>query len=268
MLKQVSIDSLQLVAKLTQANVEEIYNTIEFSQWKGNKSWKHCLYNKEEGYFVFFDPRVRTGLWLKSHYNIMVVMQHRAIRKKPALLRHLFLIGDWRVKRLDIAFDWSLPMSKHFILKPVNVKMKEMGNSNYYLYGQRNELSVCMYDKKEELTERKGIIIDDENMIRLELRVRPKIKNQRLLDGDFSWLKKQVDRIFFVPNGTAVIKSLEREKDKRIFRNVKRRRMQDWSGVDRQPRKRIREAVKSNAVDLFELFQQYELHKDILWNAG
>ncbi|MGG0755773.1 hypothetical protein [Brevibacillus laterosporus] len=217
---------------------------------------------------MFFEPRVRTGLWLKSHYNIMIVMQHTAIKRKPALLRHLFAIGEWRVKRLDIAFDWSLPMSKHFILKPVNVKMKEMGNGNYYLYGQRNELSVCMYDKKKELAERKGIVIDDENMIRLELRVRPKIKNQRLLDGDFSWLKKQFDRIFFVPNGTAVIKSLKRENDKRIFRNVKRRRMQEWSGVDRQTRKRIREAVKFNAVDLFELFQQYELHKDILWNAG
>ncbi|MGG0755772.1 hypothetical protein [Brevibacillus laterosporus] len=48
MLKQVTVDTLLLVAKLTQAEVEEVYDTIAFTQWNGNKSWKHAFIIKRK----------------------------------------------------------------------------------------------------------------------------------------------------------------------------------------------------------------------------
>ncbi|WP_139108736.1 hypothetical protein [Brevibacillus laterosporus] len=170
---------------------------------------------------------------------------------------------------MDTAFDWCISMPKHFILKPANVLLTPMkGNSNYYLYGKRSEIGVCMYDKKLQLMERKGESITESNLIRLELRIKPKLKNQRILDDDLSWLKCHFDKIVFVPDVSSVSRSLERDTDKQAFRKIRRRQRQDWAGIDRQTRKRIRAAVRSHAVDLFEMFLCNNLQRDVFWHTG
>lgn len=264
MLKSVKIDTLLLVAKMNEDQKDNLYNLIDFKKdygekfkiyWRGNKTFKHIIHSVEPFYMVYFEPRVGTNLWTKSHYDILIILQYDAIQLKPALLQLILSIGEWRVKRVDIAFDWSIPIEKHFIWKNGNVKKRtHANNKNYYLYGKRSENQAVIYDKKSQLKQVKGIDIPDDHLTRLEIRVRPKLNDLSVSTTNLEWLKKYMSKFIFVENISKLSRSLK-EKDKKALRALKRNAKIDWSkyGGDTAKR-RIREKAKEQSVDLYKLF--------------
>jgi hypothetical protein len=141
-LKEVRIDTMHLVGNLSAHEMDELMN----NQWRGNKFFMHAYKNEEPFYKVYVEPRFGTWLYTKGYYNVFINMQWEAVKQKPVLLRLLLEMGVWKVRRLDIAFDWLIPMSKQFMLRKANVKMNTFAsNNNYYLYGEWNEAkAVCL----------------------------------------------------------------------------------------------------------------------------
>ncbi|QLG37642.1 hypothetical protein MKY42_32455 [Paenibacillus sp. FSL W7-1088] len=273
MLKSIQIDTLHLVAKLTNDQKDELYDLIDFGKdfgegfkvyWKGNAVYKHIIHSKEPFFMVFFEPRVRTGLWTKSHYDILVILQQEAIQSKPAILELIFNIGDWRVKRMDIAYDWSTPISQHFIWKNANVKKDEViGNQNYYLYGIRSENRAVIYDKKLQLKQKKNIEIPEEHLTRLEIRIRPKLNNLSVSANNLEWLRKHLDKFIFVENAAKLSRCLK-EQDRKAFRALRRNTRMDWSAYGGDSvKRRIREKAKEQSVNLFDLFMSHRVQMNM-----
>lgn len=263
MLKEIQFDTLHLVAKLTTKEMEEIYGLIDFEKdlgadykkyLRGNKAYKHIIHCTNPFFMVFFQPRVGTGLWTSNHYNMLIQIQKDAIQKKPALLKLILDIGEWRVKRFDIAFDWTMPLSNHFMWINGNVKKKTFKeNQNYYLYGERNECRAVLYDKKLQMKLKKGIDFPDEYLTRLEVRIRPNMKQQSGYLNDLQWLKKHMDKFVFIENVVKLSRSLI-EQDKKAFRALRRNLKMDWTEYGGESaRRRIREKSKEQSVDLFQI---------------
>lgn len=273
MLKSIQIDTLHLVAKLTNDQKSELYDLIDFGKdygegykvyWNGNAVYKHIIHSKEPFFMVFFEPRMGTGLWTKSHYDILVILQQEAIQSKPAILELIFNIGDWRVKRMDIAYDWSIPMNQHFIWKNANVKKETViDNQNYYLYGERSENRAVVYDKKLQLKKKKNIDIPDEHLTRLEIRIRPKLNNLSVSLNSLGWLKKHLDKFIFVENAAKLSRSLK-EEDRKAFRALRRNARMDWSAYGGDSvKRRIRERAKEQSVNLFDLFMSHRVQMNM-----
>ncbi|GGG15507.1 hypothetical protein [Paenibacillus aceti] len=249
----VSVDTLCLVSKLNSSQISEVYNHIDFTQWNGNKVWKHCIYNKEEGYYIYFIPRGGNGKWLGKHYNIMILLQKEALLNKPAIIEYLIRASEWTIKRLDIAFDYYESIDRSFLLRSGKSKFKPYkGTSNYYYYGDRNSKKICHYDKKNQLLERKNIVIDEDVLTRFEVRLRPKLKDRHLINGDFGWVQNELSTIKFVANSGVITKHLKTKEDKQYFRNIKRRQKQDWTSIPRSNKTRIRKVIDEHAIDLHE----------------
>jgi hypothetical protein len=47
----------------------------------------------------------------KSHYDILIILQKEAIQLKPAVLQAIINIGEWRIKRMDSAYDRLIPIN-------------------------------------------------------------------------------------------------------------------------------------------------------------
>lgn len=266
MLKEIKVDTLHLVAKLSTEDMEEVMNLIDFNLWKGNATYMHILSSKEPFFIIYVKPRFGTWLYTKEPYNIMIHMQRDAVCQKPAILRQLLNIGIWKVKRLDIACDWLIPMSKQFLLRNANVVIKTFqGNDNYYLYGERNQARAVVYDKKRQLLEKKGITIEEEALTRLELRIRPLLKKQTTMK-ELSWLKQQLDKFVFLSDVSMVSRQLTKQEDKVAFRAVRRRQGKDWIGIGERQKQRIRKVIKENAVDLYKLFVESGSVDEVNWN--
>jgi len=215
---------------------------------------------------ILFEPRVRTGLWTKKHYDILILLQQEAIQEKPALLQMILDIGKWRVKRMDIAFDWLIPISQHFIWKNGNVRKNTFpDNQNYNLYGERSENRAILYDKKEQLRNKKNIETPDEYLTRLEIRLRPKLNNQSVNTTTLDWLKKYLNKFIYVENAGKLSRALK-EHDKKAFRALRRNSKMNWNnhGGD-SAKRRIRAKAKEHSVDLFDLFISAGLGKDAMW---
>lgn len=263
------IDTLWLVAKLKKNEWEELKGSIDFEKlsiyWGGNKVWNYILHNKEPFFIVYFEPRVGTGLWTNEHYNIMVHMQHAAIKEKPLLLELILSIGNWRIKRLDIAFDWKTSMSSHFLLKPPNAKGKLLENGNHYVRSFKSEERALVYDKKKQLMEEKNVHIPEDHLTRLEVRIYPKLRHQRLGEN-LVWIEKVLKKFVFVPDASVVSRSLTSKSDKDTFRKVRRRTKNEWVGINDRQKKRIRAEVTRHSVDLFKIFLQEGLDEDLRWS--
>ncbi len=257
--------------------MDELHDFIDFEKdygenfkvyWNGNAVYKHIIHSKKPFFMIFFEPRVGTGLWTKSHYDILILLQQEAIQKKPALLQTILDIGEWRVKRMDIAFDWSIPITQHFMWRNGNVRKDTFqNNQNYYLYGKRNESRAVMYDKKLQLNNKKNIEIPDEHLTRLEVRIRPKLKNQSANATNLEWLKKHLDKFVFVENVVKLSRSLKGQ-DKKAFRALRRNANMDWLAYGGDSvKRRIRQKAKEQSVNLFDLFVAHGAERDIIWKA-
>lgn len=276
MLKQVQIDTLHMVAKLSTEQMGELYDNIDFKKdfgvdykkYRHGKVFKHIIHCTNPFYIVFIEPKKGTGLWASNHYDILVHMQKEAIQQKPALLKTIFGIGEWRVKRLDIAFDWSIPITQHFMWKNGNVRKDTYkDNENYYLYGERNESRAVLYDKKLQMKLKKGIDLPDEHLTRLEVRIRPKLKSQSANVNDLDWIKKHLNKFVFVENTIKLSRSLK-DQDKKAFRALRRNANMDWLAYGGDSvKRRIRQKAKEQSVNLFDLFVAHGADKDIIWKA-
>lgn len=151
------------------------------------------------------------------------------------------------------------------MLKPTNAKIETYAtNSNYYVCSKRNETRALVYDKKKQLKERRRIEIPHESLTRLEIRLRPKIKKQAKGKLDLRWVQKCLERFTFVPNASVVSRNLGKA-DKKVFRDVRRRKKNQWQDISDRQKKRIREEVKKQAVNLFDLSLKNDLESDVYW---
>jgi len=274
MLSSVKIDTLHLVSKLTREQKDELHDLIDFRRdygedikiyWNGNAVYQYIMHSKNPFFMIFFESKIGTGLWTKSHYDILVLLQQEAIQIKPKLLKMILGIGEWRVKRIDIAFDWLIPINNHFIWKNVNIKRESfLGNQNYYLYGERSENRAIIYDKKLQLKTKKNIEIPVEHLTRLEIRIRPKLKNQSANATNLEWLKKHLDKFTFVENAMKLSRSLKGQ-DAKAFRALRRNASMNWEAYGGDSvKRRIRKKAKEQSVNLYELFTINYLEKNII----
>lgn len=265
MLKEVKIDTLHLVGTLSDQEMEEVMNCINFNQWKGNRFFMHALKSKDPFFKIYIKPRYGTWLYTNEPYNVLIHMQADAVKQKPAVICQLLELGVWKVRRVDIAYDWLMPNTMTYLYRNGNAKVVTFSdNNNYYMYGRRNESRAVVYDKKLQLRTKKNVEIEEEALTRLEIRVRPKLNSQSSID-ELSWLKKHIDKFVFVSDTSKLSRLLSTE-DSKAFRKVRRRVSKDWSGISERRQRRIKKTIKENSVDLYELFEEYGCHYDIDWN--
>jgi hypothetical protein len=256
-LHDVSIDTLFLVAKLTRNEMEEVKDQVSFFwNWGYNSSFKYILVNNEPKYRVFLEPKFGTSLYTNGSYNIMMHLHKDAIKAKPALIKLLLGIGSWKVKVMHIAFDWLVDYSRHFVYKSDNVKMERISvkEPSYYLYSiKTNPCIAFVYDKKNQLLVDKGISIQEKQLTRFEIRIRPRHKNAPY--NDLTWVKVYMDKFIFIPNCEVITRVLIKEQDKEAFEKVRRRKAMNWRGISKRSKEKIRDLCKLEAVNFYSLFE-------------
>jgi hypothetical protein len=265
LLKEARIDSLWLVTKLDREQIEEIMNYLKFQY--SNNIWNKIYHNKEPFFMISCCPRLGEGKWIAKHYNIMIHLQHEAIKQKPLILKQIIQIGmpKWKIKRLDISFDWLVPVKKVFVLRHARTKViKRKSNDNYYVYGNNNRLRIAVYDKKLQLKAKKNIEIPDESLTRTEIRIRPKLSGQPSSLDDLSWLKPFFNKTSLVPNVEQITRKLSKSDRDTFHSKIQRREQHQFQDVEDRAKRRIRQTIKQQKVDLDQIFEDKQLGNDII----
>lgn len=273
MLKNVEIDTMQVVCKLTDEEKEELANLIDFNKISnenikvyrnGNKAFNRIIYSNAPFFMIYYEPRQGHNLWLSKHYNIMILMQKEVINNPPALIKAIMSIGKWKVKRQDIAYDWLVPMDKHFMWVKSNVKKTVFkDNQNYYIYSNRSTVKALVYDKKEQLRIKKNQLIPEKHLTRLEIRIKPKLTDEENTISNYEWVKKYLDKFDFVINPAKISHKLKKFEHKKAFRALRRNQKMNWAEYGGETVKRkIRTVVKQNREDLYRLFEDRGINND------
>lgn len=246
----VSIDTLYLVRKLTSSQVGELKNQYKFDN-RGNETFHHKIVHYNPFFIVYLLPRYRLQ-YMQLPYTIMINASQEALSKMPLLLQRILSIGQWKMKRLDVAYDFQVPMSKTFPLVAGNSKVETYGSTTY-LYGKRNQGRGVIYDKRQQLIDKKEIDIGHD-LTRFEIRLRPTLKDQPFLEElNFEWLKSHFDKFTFCPNFYELKLTSEQKK---LLRTVKTRKNKDWTKIGRKKKEKLHAVIKQHRVDFYSLFNQ------------
>ena len=242
----VSTDTKTMYLKLTnELEIRQLHELI----FKRNKvgqhpRWRYFIEDRLNGVKLGFRPNfptVKFNLWLSFN----------GYSNDSILLRDLFLLlplERWMIKRLDIAFDNSLPYhQQHAIHPPKKATVNHYTPTSVYMGKRRSSVQLAHYDKQRERGEKRGMITD--TWVRAELRFRfPTMKRVAdLMSDDFASAK-----------GYQIITDISgmsddlRELVIQLNRGSKAGGM-DWEDVTRANQRKIREYGSTQGVNLYDL---------------
>jgi hypothetical protein len=252
-LKQVRIDTIHLVAKLNRVQVNTIESLINF-------------YNDDLGYYKKYSEKdlfiglFATNEQAKQHYTIKLIIQHSQLHN--SLISQLLRIASFKIHRIDIAFDFTIPIRRTLTYKKGRAKSKWKDkqnnyNDNYYINSFKSNAFSLIYDKKAELAQ-EDIHIDDDYLTRFEMRIKPVLSKQTnvLYDNLYSLLAVYIDKFIFIPD----IKHLPITADERriLKRYGTSKKKQFPIGVSAYQKNKLVKVIKDCRYNFLDTYIKHE----------
>lgn len=267
---EISIDTLTLVAKLTYEQQEELANRI-------------ILYHNnqyQDQYFRY--SRVINNIIIKVsprnpltaiNYNTMIIFPKNASLSKVAYsIREILQFDTWKIKRIDIAFDFSnntpfssfsnrLIMKHHGNVKFLQQSKNDKDWKSEYVgsLNPKTEAKACCYDRNEKESDMGTGIVHD-HPLRFEVRLYPKLNEYNTLTRiDHGWIEKKLEKFIFVPD----IELLPINKwDKRRLYKIQ----EDYDYLKQLPspkQKKLKRVAKEHRVAFEDI---YSINKEQLFS--
>lgn len=161
---RISIDTMELTAKLTHSEIRELQNDFGFDNSSKSEALKHyegVFHLKQFGFTLKVLPRIRQ--W-RRYYNARITI-HKAFFEAesiPDSLIELVQMFNWSITNLHIAFDYPShykPLVYKHHHKVVYDKITDANGFNTHYFGSRGSKVVdCEDDTKEKWIHRKNNI--------------------------------------------------------------------------------------------------------------
>ena len=272
---KISIDTFNLVAKLTQDQQEELFYRIAFMQktWYQDRYFKFSMQITND-IIIKFSPR-NPLTWIT--YNTMLIFtKNTSSTFIPYSVLEILQFETWQIKRLDIAFDFSngtpfssfpnrLIMKSHGNVKILQQSKHEKDWESDYVgtFKSRNEAKACCYDRNKK----EGI--DQEYPLRFEVRLFPKLNEYNFLKRiDHGWIEKKLSKFIFLADIEQL--PLNRWDKNRLYKiqadydylkEIKAPKQKEIKHVATEHRVPFEDIYANNKNKLFSFLELYPLYK-------
>lgn len=252
---EVNVDTLILVAVLSIEEKQYLKNYFAFN--RGNDYFYSSLTSKKPFFVLNLNPR---NMYSHKYYNVMLILQNETLINMPESIREILFAFDWKVKRMDIAFDSKLDYSRHVFLKPHgNTKAYSRSEwSGYYVGSNYSKSKLVVYDrnKKEQARE-----TDIEHLYktRFEFRIRPKISyapsihniDDEFIMNELSKYNVIEDAKSIETNQWNINRLINLKKGLHLKRDYKDR----WSRYGRKVQNELKQIVREERITFERLYQ-------------
>lgn len=208
---KVSIDTMIFVASLTHEQTEKLLNRIMLHP-KNLYEDRHFKYSRKLKNIVI-KAKPRNPLTY-INYNVMLIIEKNTSSTEiPYSIKEILQFDTWKIKRMDIAFDFSnnTPFStfpNRLIMKHHgNVKFLQQNNNDKdwkseYIgsLSSKTEAKACCYDRNEKEIDRGTGIVHD-YPLRFEIRFYPKLNEYNSITNiDHGWIENKLSKFIFIPD--------------------------------------------------------------------
>jgi hypothetical protein len=208
---KVSIDTMILVAKLTQEQREKLFNRIMFHPKNLYEDQHFKFSRKLKNIVLKVNPR---NPLTYINYDVMLIIEkNTSSTDVPYSIKEILQFDTWKIKRIDIAFDFS--NHTPFSTFPNRLIMKHHGNVKFFQQNyndkdwkseyigslsSKTEAKACCYDRNEKETDRGTGIVHD-NPLRFEIRLYPKLNDYNSITNiDHGWIENKLSKFIFIPD--------------------------------------------------------------------
>ncbi|MFD1675951.1 replication initiation factor domain-containing protein [Alicyclobacillus fodiniaquatilis] len=266
---EVRIDKLHIVARFNYRQTRAMFKSIQFTG--GNNNYKYTKWrNKGQTYYaILYLPE---NLYVRRYYNVMVMMEYETLKDIPDAIKTIMRIQgvDWRIKRIDLAYDSPTPVGRSMPLITGNTKVKQAkengkkikGSKTYYIGSMRSRARACCYDKAKELLENHQVQYAGD-LTRFEIRLKPKLSEASLYD--VRWLEMLLDKFIWIPDMYALnLRKVELDILKKIVRRINF----NWKGIKNKQRKALQSVIVEHKIDFWKIFNEHKVElMEWLWFA-
>lgn len=285
---QISIDTMELTAKLTYKELDELQSYFDFDKSSQSEALRHyeAVYHlKQYGFTMKVLPRIKQ--W-RQHYNIRITLQTAffEVERVPAVLIDLIHRFNWSVTYLHIAFDYPSiyrPLVfKHHHKLAYERLIDEHGHVSEY-FGSRgtkrkidcedfvgdiwlyrkNNIAI-LYDRNEKELSR-GMVESSRHKYskRYEARIKFKIGEFTMSKPAHEKVAQDLDKRILIADleSTAIheymkrpLRTLQQSFDNEKHLNAK------WKRDDkkaRRERKKLLDAVRTNKEPLADMYLEH-----------
>ncbi|MCF2717429.1 hypothetical protein LWE69_09395 [Paenibacillus sp. UKAQ_18] len=186
----ICIDKLQLVTRMERDKIKFILSMGTFN--KGTKYFYNVYRSTNPQYEININP---TSISAYKNYNVMILFNPAKVKIVPTtLVNFIGMSHSWKMRRVDIAFDFQTPMRRSFYKPFQNTTInKREDNDNCYYGNNRSKCMILHYDKKIE-QEEKEFTLPTSALTRFEFRLKEDLNKQpRLHDLDFEWMRSHLE---------------------------------------------------------------------------
>jgi hypothetical protein len=208
---KVSIDTMILVAKLTHEQREKLFNRIMFHP-KNLYEDQHFKFSRKLKNIVL-KAKPRNPLTSINYDVMLIIEKNTSLTDVPYSIKEILQFDTWKIKRMDIAFDFSnnTPFStfpNRLIMKHHgNVKFLQQNNNDKdwkseYIgsLSSKTEAKACCYDRNEKEIDRGTGIVHD-CPLRFEIRLYPKLNEYNSIRNiDHGWIESKLSKFIFIPD--------------------------------------------------------------------
>lgn len=179
---QISIDTMILVAKLTYEQQEELIRIVLHQKNQYQDKYFHYS-RKISNVTIKVSPRNPLA---NINYNTMLILQKNAsLTKLPYSIQEILQFDTWKIKRIDIAFDFTnhtpfstftnrLIMKHHGNVKFLQQSKNDKDWQSEYVgsLNSKIEAKACCYDRNEKEADL-STGIEHDYPLRFEIRLYP-----------------------------------------------------------------------------------------------
>lgn len=198
----VSYDTLELNAKLTYTEINNVFSLIDESNFYADKNYRYVFHDKERGFTL---KMLQHDSARRTQYNTKITI-HRAFYEASNtgyLLEIINLYRDkWCVKKVDVAFDFLSNRNNSVIIKHhLNVKGTKLTDLEHHVTDYTGSLKnshragarlIASYDRNErELSRNK----ESDYAFSNRLEVRMSFKTNEVIFNTFARNDEQAHSI-------------------------------------------------------------------------
>lgn len=259
---QVSIDTMNLKAKLSHQEIDWIFNYLYYGYYSDDE-YEYNLHIKELGFSLSINPK---NPFLHTYFNARIILQAKFFKAEymPYSILEIINTLNWRIRRLDIAFDFKGDKSNTLLYKWHGNQTETHYSTTDYIGNPKNpkkKLSLASYDRNEKEKAR-GNNITHDYPIRLETRFYFPLKdNQTIHKLDHTYILQRLQqRVLFIRDLSAL------DINKWTFNRLKELQEENKTikKYKKNVQKQLKKLIKDNRTEI-EMIYLYE--KDRLFEA-
>lgn len=255
---KLSIDTLHVVSLLNEQQQEIIYDRFVFRKNHPTHRFHYTMKMNNPLFIINSMPRnISTYKW----YNTMLIFQRDILNREyvPYSIQEILQMTTWKIKRIDLAFDFQTPTEKSLILKHhgnVQFDKNEKWSCTYLgkLKNNQSESKVAFYDRNRKEQEHNTGIVHDYHS-RFEVRLYPKLNDEAvyLQSPNHDWIKKHLSKYIFIENIDDLPLKNKWEKNRlykiqKDYSYHKKLKPKEW--------KYLKQICKENRVPLEMIYEQ------------